>query len=139
MIAQVTTREPRTALCARYSLVASLSAALGALAAGLPALLMGIGLPLASGIRLLFGVYAVLGLVVAGLSLRLASPVEAPGRPPIQGQSLRRRLALPLHRSRGIVWRRPALCSVDAPAGGLVVRSPMGLFFRCPSADSLTP
>src|SRR6266566_3841027 len=48
------------------------------LAAGLPALLVSAGLPLASGIRLLFGMYAVLGLVVAGLSLRLPSPVEAP-------------------------------------------------------------
>src|SRR5260370_14212940 len=104
MIGQITLPERRTALFARYNLVASLSAAVGALAAGLPALLMGIGLPLASGIRLLFGTYAVLGLVVAGLSLRLASPVEAPARPSIQLQSLRRRLALPLHRSLGIVW-----------------------------------
>src|SRR5437868_9145143 len=81
MIAQVTLSEHRTALFARYNLVASLNAAVGALAAGLPALLMGIGLPLASGIRLLFGAYAVLALVVAGLSLRLSASVEAPGRP----------------------------------------------------------
>jgi len=130
MLAQVTIPEHRTALFARYNLVASLSAAVGALAAGLPALLMGIGLPLASGMRLLFGTYAVLGLVVAGLSLRLASPVEAPGRPPIQGQSLRRRLVPQLHRSRGIVWRLTALFSVDALAGGLVVQSLMALFFH---------
>src|SRR5579859_74612 len=83
MIAQVTLPERRTALFARYNLVASLSAAVGALAAGLPALLMGIGLPFASGIRLLFGMYAVLALVVAGLSLRLSASVEAPGRPPV--------------------------------------------------------
>jgi MFS family permease len=138
MIAQVTIPEHRTALFARYNLVASLSAAVGALAAGLPALLVGIGLPLASGIRLLFGAYAVLGLVVAGLSLRLASPVEAPGRPPIQGQSLRRRLTPPLHRSRGIVWRLTALFSVDALAGGLVVQSLMALFFHLRFGVSLT-
>src|SRR6266568_4005991 len=113
MIAQVTVPSRRTALFARYNLVAQLSAAVGALAAGLPALLMGIGLPLASGIRLLFGTYAVLGLVVAGLSLRLSPSVEAPGHPPIQGQSLRRRLVPPLHRSRGIVWVLSALFSVD--------------------------
>src|SRR6266487_3103765 len=130
MIAQVTIPEHRTALFARYNLVASLSAAVGALAAGLPALLMGIGLPLASGIRLLFGAYAVLGLVVAGLSLRLSASVEAPGRPLIQGQSLRRRLVPPLHRSRGIVWVLSALFSVDALAGGLVVQSLMALFFH---------
>ncbi len=130
MLAQITAPERRTALFARYNLVASLSAALGALVAGLPALLTGVGLPLASGIRLLFGVYAVLGLIVAGLSLRLSLPVEAPGRAPIQGPRLRQRLAPPLHRSRSIVWRLTALFSVDALAGGLVVQSLMVLFFH---------
>jgi hypothetical protein len=93
---------------------------LGALAAGLPALLVGAGLSPASGTRLLFGAYAVLGLVVAGLSLRLSSPVEAPVRPPIEAKRLGQRLAPQLHRSRGIVWRLTALFSVDALAGGLV-------------------
>ena len=130
MIAQVTVPERRTALFARYNLVAALSAAVGALGAGLPDLLTRTGLPFASGIRLLFGMYAVLGLVVAGLSLRLSSSVEAPARPPIQVQSLGQRLAPQLHRSRGIVWRLTALFSVDALAGGLVVQSLMALFFH---------
>src|SRR6266446_13853 len=130
MIAQVTAPERRTALFARYNLVASLSAAIGALAAGFPDLLTRTGLPFASGIRLLFAVYAVLGLVVAGLSLRLSSSVEAPVRPAIQVQSLGQRLAPQLHRSRGIVWRLTALFSVDALAGGLVVQSLMALFFH---------
>src|SRR6266851_2275027 len=138
MIAQVTAPERRTALFARYNLVASLSAAVGALAAGLPALLMGIGLPLASGMRLLFGMYAVLGLIVAGLSLRLSPAVEAPVRPSIEIQSLRQRLTPPLHRSRGIVWRLVALFSVDALAGGLVVQSLMALFFHLRFGVSLT-
>jgi MFS family permease len=130
MLAQITIPERRTALFARYNLVAQLSAALGALAAGLPALLMHVGLPLASGIRLLFGVYAVLGLVVAGLSLRLSAPVEAPARPPVEAKRLRQRLAPPLHRSRSIVWKLTALFSVDALAGGLVVQSLVALFFH---------
>jgi MFS family permease len=130
VLAQVTLPERRTVLFARYNLVASLSAALGALAAGLPDLLVRSGLPLASGIRLLFGVYAALALFAAGFSLRLSSSVEAPGHPPIQGQNLRQRLAPPLHRSRGIVWRLTALFSVDALAGGLVVQSLMALFFH---------
>ena len=109
MIAQITAPAHRTALFARYNLVASLSAALGALVAGLPDLLMRAGLPLASGIRMLFGVYALLGLVVAGLSLRLSPPVVAPVRPPIQGQSLRQRLAPRITRSRDTVWRLTAL------------------------------
>src|SRR5213082_918574 len=45
MLAQVTAPAGRTALFARYNLVASLSAALGALVAGLPDLLMRVGLP----------------------------------------------------------------------------------------------
>ena len=130
MLAQVSTAERRTALFARYNLIASLSTALGALVAGLPGLLMQVGLPLAFGIRLLFGVYAALALVVAGLSLRLSSPVEAPGRPPIGVQSLGQRLAPQLHRSRSIVWVLSALFSVDALAGGLVVQSLMALFFH---------
>src|SRR5216683_8297839 len=130
MLAQITAPERRTALFAHYNLVASLSAALGALAAGLPALLMHVGLPLASGIRLLFGVYAVLGLVVTGLSLRLSPPMEAPARPPVEAKRLGQRLAPPLHRSRSIVWKLTALFSVDALAGGLVVQSLMVLFFH---------
>jgi MFS family permease len=138
MLAQITVPERRTALFARYNLVSQLSAALGALAAGLPALLIRTGLPFASGIRLLFGMYAVLGLVVAGLSLRLSSPVEAPGRPPVKVQSLRQRLAPPLHRSRSIVWKLTALFSVDALAGGLVVQSLVALFFHLRFGVSLT-
>src|SRR5947209_9288549 len=138
MIAQVTLPERRTALFARYNLVASLSAALGALAAALPGLLTQVGLPLASGIRLLFGVYAALALVVAGLSLRLSSPVEAPLHPPVGVQSLGQRLAPQLHRSRSIVWVLSALFSVDALAGGLVVQSLMALFFHLRFGVSLT-
>lgn len=130
MLAQITPPERRTALFARYNLIASGSSAVGALAAGLPALLAGVGLPLASGIRLLFGAYAVLGLVVAGLSLRLSSPVEAPVGHPIEVQSLKQRFAPQLHRSRSIVWRLTALFSVDALAGGLVVQSLVALFFH---------
>ena len=138
ILAQIAVPERRTALFARYNLIAQLSAALGALAAGLPDLLAGIGLPFASGIRLLFGAYAVLGLVVAGFSLRLSSSVEAPGHPPIQVQRLRQRLAPRLVRSRGIVWRLTALFSVDALAGGLVVQSLVALFFHLRFDVSLT-
>src|SRR5207302_1921333 len=73
MITQVALPEHRTALFARYNLVASLSVAIGALAAGLPDLLARVGLSHASGIRLMFGVYAALALVVAGLSIWLSS------------------------------------------------------------------
>src|SRR5712691_7478236 len=67
MIAQVSTTEQRTSVFARYNLVASFSAAAGALAAGLPGLLTRTGLSLTSGVRLMFGVYAVLEIIVSGL------------------------------------------------------------------------
>src|SRR5436305_4827782 len=89
MIAQVTEPSRRTVLFARYNLVASGSSAGGALVAGVPGLLTQAGLPLASGIRLLFGVYAALALIVAGLSLRLSSPLEPPLHSPVQVPTIR--------------------------------------------------
>jgi MFS family permease len=130
MIAQVSTPERRTALFARYNLVAALSLAVGALAAGLPDLLARTGLPLASGVRLLFGVYAAIALLAAGLSMLLSPQVEASLRAPVQAQRVGSRLIPPLGRSRGVVWRLTALFSVDALAGGLVVQSLMALFFH---------
>src|SRR5437588_1720227 len=138
MIAQVTEPSRRTVLFARYNLVASGSSAGGALVAGLPGLLTQAGLPPASGIRLLFGVYAALALVVAGMSLRLSSLVDAPSHAPVQVTSIWQRLVPPLGRSRGIVWRLTALFSVDALAGGLVVQSLMALFFHLRFGVSLT-
>lgn len=130
MITQITTPERRTTLFARYNLVASLSVAVGALAVGLPGWLSRVGIQEASGIRFLFGVYAVLALVVAALSLRLSVHVEVPLRLFVQVQSIGPRFAPKLSRSRGIVWRLTALFSVDALAGGLVVQSLMALFFH---------
>ena len=138
MITQITTTEHRTALFARYNLVASLSVAVGALVAGLPDLLVHLGIALASGIHLLFGVYAALALVVAGLALRLSPHVEAPRNNAMQVQSFWQRLVPRLSRSRGIVWRLTALFSVDALAGGLVVQSLMALFFHLRFGVALT-
>lgn len=138
MIAQVTLPERRTALFARYNLVASLSVAVGALAAVGPDLLARVGLSQALGIRLMFGVYALLALIVAGLSLRLSSDVEAPRQSPLQIQRVWQRLVPQFSHSRGIVWRLMALFSVDALAGGLVVQSLMVLFFHLRFGVSLT-
>lgn len=138
MIAQTSKPENRTALFARYNLIAALSVAVGALAAGLPGYLELLGLPLAPGMRLLFGVYAVLALIVAGLALRLSPRVEAPPRAPKQVKSSWQRLVPPLGRSRGIIWRLTGLFSVDALAGGLVVQSLMVLFFHLRFDVSLT-
>jgi len=145
MLPATTPPARRTALFARYNLVASGAGALGALTAGLPALLAQAGLPQATGLRLMFGVYALAALMVALLVTRLSPRVEVPVRTaasvPTCGPvpSGWRRLAPPLGRSRGIVLRLAALFSVDALAGGLVVQSLMVLYFHLRFGVPLAP
>src|SRR5438067_3669783 len=76
MLPQTGPPERRTDLFARYNLVATFAAAGGALVAGLPDLLAQAGLPLSTGIRLMFGIYTVVALVVVLLVLRLSPRVE---------------------------------------------------------------
>ncbi|MFL5624050.1 MAG: MFS transporter [Ktedonobacteraceae bacterium] len=131
MLPQTCRPSQRTALFARYNLVATFAGAAGALAAALPDLLARFfNLPLPLGIRLIFGLYAGLGLVVAWLALRLSPAVEVPARVELPATSLMRRLLPPLGNARGIVLRLSALFSVDAFAGGLVVQSLFVLFFH---------
>lgn len=140
MLPQTCSTEQRTALFARYNLVASFATALGALAAGLPDVLAHTGFPVASGIRLMFGVYAVLAVVVALLGLRLSSHVEPSGQIDVEKHLEKwwHRLVPPLGRSRSIVLRLAALFSVDAFAGGLVVQSLMVLYFHLRFGEPLT-
>ena len=108
----------RTALFARYSLFGSLSSAIGALAAGLPGwIAMHAGVPLLTGMRLMFVVYALTGIALCALYARLPEPPSGPGP-----------TAAPLGPSRGIVMRLALLFSVDAFAGGLVVNALLSLW-----------
>ena len=130
MLPQTSAPERRMVLFARYNLVASFGVALGALAAGMPDLLARYGIPISAGIRLLFGIYVLVGLGTALLASRLTPAIEAQPRSdegtPNAGW---RRLVPPLGRSRGIVLRLSALFSLDAFAGGFVVQSLLALFF----------
>jgi MFS family permease len=104
----------RTAVFARFTLVAAACAALGALAAGLPdALVARRGLDELTAHRAVFWVYAALGVIVA-LTYRRLSPgvdvVHEGGR-------------APLGPSRRHVIRLAGLFSLDAFAGGFVVQS----------------
>jgi len=108
----------RTALFARYSLVGVLCAALGALAAGVPDLLSArLGLARIDALRLMFVVYAALGVCVWWLYARLPTNGAATEAAPA-----------PLGPSRGVVVRLAALFSVDAFAGGLIVNALMSLW-----------
>jgi MFS family permease len=143
MLPQVLPATDRTAWFAKYNLVASLAAAAGGLAAALPAALERLGVGATQSLRVSFGLYALLALVVAVLAWRLSPSVEAlPAKrmaPRVGGiAELRdtssthwwRRLLPPLPHSRGMVLKLTALFSVDALAGGLVGQTLLALFFH---------
>ncbi|CAG9268152.1 MFS transporter [Paraburkholderia unamae] len=110
--------DARTALFARYSLVGGFSAALGALLAGLPDWIAAhAGVSALFAMRAMFIVYAVTGLMVFLLYLRL---------PKREAHTTAART--PLGPSRGIVTRLAMLFSVDAFAGGLLVNSLLTLW-----------
>jgi MFS family permease len=139
MLPQASEPRRRTELFARYNLVATFAAAGGALVAGLPDLLARTGVPLSTGIRLMFGLYAVVALVVVLLVLRLSPRVEPAVRAQLRATSRWQRLVPPLGRSRGIILRLSALFSVDSLAGGLTVQSLMALFFHLRFGVPLAP
>ena len=120
----------RTALFARYNLVASIAGACGALIAGLPALLAHRGLPFDTLLAGAFCLYALAALVVAWQAARLSTAVEVKSGALTEQGALWRRLIPPLPHSRGIVARLAALFSVDAFAGGLIGQTLLALFFH---------
>lgn len=108
----------RVTLFARYSLIASLSAAVGALAAAVPAWASSRGGvdPLLA-MRGMFVAYALVGLAIFMLYRRLPqAPVEAEAKKASLGPS------------RRVVFKLAALFSVDAFGGGLVINSLMSLW-----------
>ena len=117
-LAESATGDARTALFARYSLVGGLSAAVGALAAGLPDLISAhaVASPLMA-IRVMFIIYAAAGSVNWLIYRRLPARRSSKDTPHI-----------PLGPSRGIVMRLALLFSVDAFAGGLLVNSLLTLW-----------
>jgi len=110
----------RTVLFARYSLLGALFAALGALASGVPQLLVSVlRIELLSGFRVMFVLYGLMGGAVWLLYRRMPAPrrecaVAAP-------QALRE--------SKGVVVRLALLFSLDSFAGGLAINALMALWF----------
>jgi MFS family permease len=142
ILPQVTDAAHRTEVFAHYNLVASFAGAVGALTAAGPDLISHLGMPLDTGIRLTFGLYAAVALAAAFLALRLSPTVEAwQAHPPVPGglATSRPRLVPSLGRSRGVVLRLAGLFSVDAFAGGLIVQSLMALYFHLRFGVPLAP
>jgi MFS family permease len=114
---QVTDVE-RTRMFARYSLIGALASAAGALAAALPDFKLVVGLERLTAIKLMFVLYALLGiaggLLYARIPKRIASHESAN--------------TAALGRSRAIVLKLAALFSLDAFAGGFVVQSLLALW-----------
>ena len=109
--------EERTHTFARYSLIGALSMAAGALAAGLTDILVARGLSNLAAFKLMFYLYAVLGLMAAAVYQRLPRSPAEPSRP-----------VAPLGPSRHVVYKLAALFSVDAFAGGFIVQSLLALW-----------
>src|SRR5712691_5603683 len=123
-LTQVETSRDRTAVFAWYNLAGSFATAAGSLAGGLlSSLMMRRGFDAALSYRSAIVVYALLGLVLIFVFVRMSSAVE--GRP---DKNVRATL-FGVHKSRGIVARLSALFALDSFAGGLVVQSIVAYWF----------
>ena len=111
--------QERTALFARYSMVGALVAAFGALAAGLPDVVVrATHFSMKTALQAMFVLYGALGLLSAGVYIRLPTEPEAATHLP----------AAPLKKSKKVVYILAALFSLDALGGGLVVQSMVALW-----------
>jgi MFS family permease len=111
----------RTALFARYSLVGSLVAAVGALCAGVPEWIGDrAGVATETALRWTFVLYAALGLVVLVRYRSLSPAIEPAGDAP----------AVALGESRGVVYRLAVLFSLDSFGGGFVLTALVVLWLQ---------
>lgn len=118
VLAREVTDAERTKTFARYSFVGAFAAAVGALAAATPDLLLPVGLDRLAGIKVMFVIYAVLGLFGGLLYAHI----------PQRRRARDSRPAAALGPSRHIVFKLTALFSLDAFAGGFVVQSLLALW-----------
>ena len=117
-LAQGVSDQARTQVFARYSLIGALAIAAGALAAGLPDLLVRSGMAKISALQAMFYLYGALGLVGAMIYSHLphSKAVETPTP------------ATALGPSRKTVYKLAALFSLDSFAGGFAVQSLLALW-----------
>ena len=119
VLSRVVDAKRRTAIFARYSLVGSLVAAFGSLAAGLPNMLTDAGHFSSLGaMQAMFVLYALLGAAASLVYRGLPKALETGARQP----------AAPLGKSKKIVYTLAALFSLDAFGGGFVVQSMVALW-----------
>lgn len=114
-VAAAASAENRTGAFARYSFIGSLFGAMGALASGAPEWLAARGMAELQAMKLMFIVYAAIGLSVGALYWRL----PAPGRTAAPA---------PLGPSRATVWKLAGLFSIDSFAGGFAINALLALW-----------
>ena len=118
VLAREATDRDRTRMFARYSLIGALAGAAGSLAAAVPDIMAPLGFGQLTALKLMFILYAALGLL-GSLFYR-----HIPARQPRPDQSPQAALGP----SRHIVYKLAALFSLDAFAGGFVVQSLLALW-----------
>jgi MFS family permease len=118
LLTKETSDRDRTGVFVRYSLIGSLTAALGSLAAALPEISVSHGWSKLGSIKLMFYGYAALGLLAVLLYRRLPRDHTHAANVPKAA----------LGPSRNIVYKLAALFSLDAFAGGFVVQSLLALW-----------
>jgi len=117
----------RTRLFARYQLAGSLATAVGALSAGAVVQVATNRIaPAVDAYRLVIVVYALVGVVLAGLFSRVSGRIEVPPAD-VADATVRSRLGL--HRSQRVVLNLSALFALDAFAGGFVMQSFIAFWF----------
>ncbi|HKD40623.1 MAG TPA: MFS transporter [Myxococcaceae bacterium] len=119
LLPQTVPDQQRTSLFARYSFVASLAGAAGALSSAIPALVAAHRPSIELGaMEAMFLLYGALGIVACFLYRTLSSAVELPGN----------EASSALGKSRRRVYALAALFSIDAFGGGFIVQSLLALW-----------
>jgi len=129
VLTQTIAAQSRTALFARYSVIGSCATALGVLAAALPDFITAwTGCTRTAAMQLMFGLYAVLGLLALLLYRPLSSAVEMAHEAPKS----------PLHESKKLVYGMAALFGMDSFGTGFLVQSLLALWLYQAFAVSVT-
>lgn len=129
-LAQVVGDRDRTRVFAWYNVAGYGATAVGALLAGwLAEACQGAGWSRLASYQALFVLYALLAVIVGGLSWRARPDIEAPRANPRKSPGPIAAIT-GLHESRGLVLRLAGLFSLDAFAGGFIVQSFLVYWFH---------
>ena len=119
VLTQTIAQHRRTALFARYSVIGSLAGAAGVLAAAAPDIAAEwVGFDRVATMRVMFGVYGLLGVLSMLLYRPLSSAVESEDTTP----------TAPLQQSRRLVYGLAALFGMDSFGTGFLVQSLLALW-----------